>query len=243
MQGYLRALSAELLKYRRTMAVWLALGIPTLIAGLAWMVLTQTELANREPDQRWQVMVGFTVQTWSTTCLHIGGAILIGMLWGLEHSSNQLKHVLAQPVSRHAMFWAKTTGILGLIAVGTLMLSALTSAVALMVGIGPVRWDITFGSPFRAFVAFLPSMAIVSWVAQRYSSFALPLILGVVGLIIGSLAASSDDYWRFVPWAWSLQAALGSDEVQEQALLLALGGGVLVLLGSWLHFSRADTPS
>lgn len=243
MQGYLRCLSAELLKYRRTLALWLAVGIPTLITGLAWIVLTQSGLENRGDDARWQVLEGFTAQTWATTCLHIGGAILIGMLWGLEHSSNQLKHVLAQPVSRHAMFWAKTTGILALIALGTLVLSALTSGMAVMIGIGPVRWDVTLETPFRAFVAMLPTFALVSWVAQRFTSFALPLILGVVGLIVGGLASSSEDYWMFVPWAWSLQSVFGDDEVQRMALTLALSGGGVLLAASWRHFCRADTPS
>ena len=243
MQSYLRALSAEVLKYRRTMALWLAVGIPALIAGLSWLILTQTDLANRPAETRWEVMAGFTAQTWSTSCLHIGGAILIGMLWGLEHSSNQLKHVLAQPPSRHAMFWAKTTGILGLIGIGTLVLCALCSLVAIACDMGDLRWDVTFAAPFRAYVAALPAMALVSWVAQRYSSFALPLILGVVGLIIGTLAASSSDYWSYVPWAWSLQAANGGAEVQTRALTLGLSTGALALLASWVHFFRADTPS
>lgn len=243
MQNYLRCLSAEVLKYRRTMALWLAIGIPALLAAISWLILTQTELANRPAEARWQVMKGFTSQTWATSCLHIGGAILIGMLWGLEHSSNQLKHVLAQPPSRHAMFWAKTTGILGLIGLGTLVLCALSSAVALACGMGDLRWDITLHAPFRAYVAALPTMALVSWVAQRYSSFALPLILGVVGLIVGGIASSSEDYWPFVPWAWSLQAALGDAEVQGRALVLSVCGGSVALVGSWLHFLRADTPS
>ncbi|MFT7536079.1 MAG: hypothetical protein ACI85K_002033 [Hyphomicrobiaceae bacterium] len=243
MQSYLRALSAEILKYRRTMALWLALGIPTLITGIAWIVLTQSKMATADTDSRWSVLAGFVVQSWSTTCLHIGGAILIGMLWGLEHNSNQLKHVLAQPVSRHAMFWAKTTGILGLIALGTLLLCTLSSLVAIAVGIGPVRWEITFEGPFRAYLGWLPTMAMVSWVAQRFSSFALPLILGVIGVIVGTIVTMSEEYWSFVPWTWSMLAANGSDDVPNQAVALALSCGTLTLIGSWLHFWKADTPS
>ena len=244
MRGYLRALVAELLKYRRTVALWLALGIPALIAGLAWVILTQSELANAEADRKWAVLLGATAQNWVTTCLPIGGAILIGMVWGLEHSSNQLKSILAQPPSRHAIFWAKTTGIFALIAIGTTFLGLLTAMVALAVGIGPVRWDVAFEIPFRALLGALPALALISWLAQRFSSFALPLIAGVAGLVIGGVASNSEEYWPYVPWSWSIVASMGADSsAKATALALGLGVGIAALAGSWLHFFRADAPT
>lgn len=244
MQGYLRSLSAEVLKCRRTMAVWLALGIPVLIIGLAWLVLTISNLADAGNEQKWRFLQNITAEMWTSTCLPIGGAILIGMLWGLEHGSNQLKHILAQPPSRHATFWAKTTGILVLIALGTALLGVLCAALATMLGIGPVQWDVAFERPFRAFAASLPTIALVSWLAQRFASFALPVILGVVGMVCGNIAALSDQYWVYVPWAWSSIAANGSDpEVQQQAMLLSLAVGVALLALSWWQFARADAPN
>lgn len=245
MQGYSRALVAEIMKYRRTMAVWLAIGIPTLLVGLAWIVLTQSDVADKSVDVKWRALMGVTSQTWVMTCLPIGGAILIGMLWGFEHNSNQLKHILAQPPSRHAIFWAKTTGIFTLIALGTAILGVLASLLALGLDMGPIRVEAVFGIPFRALLGSVPALALISWVAQRFTSFALPLILGVVGLVVAGFAAQSD-YWQFVPWAWSIVAAMGGDEIpdgQATALGLATGFGALTLAGSWLQFARADTAN
>ncbi len=244
MSGFLRALSAEALKYRRTAALWLALGIPVLIVGVAWIVLTQSDLASASADRKWRFVQGITAQMWVTTCLPIGGAILIGMLWGLEHGSNQWKHILAQPPSRHAVFWAKTTGILALIALGTAFLGLLCMLLVAVTGIGPVRWSVAFEMPFRAYLASLPTMALVSWLAQRMSSFALPLILGVAGLVLGGVAANSEQYWVYVPWSWSLVASIGDDEgARTTALLLGGTFGTATLFASWLHFCRADSPA
>ena len=243
MAGFARSLVAEAMKYRRTAALWLATGIPVLIIGLAWVALTQSDLANAETERKWRALRGITAQSWVTMCLPIGGAILIGLLWGLEHGSNQLKHVLAQPPSRHATFWAKTTGIFALIALGTALLGVLCSLLALVLGMGPVRWDVAFGIPFRAYAASLPTIALVSWVAQRFTSFTWPLILGVVGIVVGGIAAQSDEYWHLVPWAWSIIGAMGANhDSSDTAIVLALASGTLVLGASWVHFWRADTP-
>ncbi|MFK7742749.1 MAG: ABC transporter permease [Planctomycetota bacterium] len=243
MAGYLRALSAEVLKYRRTTAVWLAFGIPVLIIVLAGIVLTQSDVAEASVERKWNALQGITAQTWVTMCLPIGGAILIGMLWGIEHGSNQLKHILAQPPSRAAQFWAKTTGIFALIALGTAFLGVLCAGLATVLGMGPVRWEVAFELPFRALAGAVPTLGLISWLAQRYSSFALPVILGVVGVVVGGIAGSSPDHWLYVPWSWSMIASIAGDGDDRQlALLLGLGVGALVLLGSMVDFVRSDSP-
>ncbi len=134
--------------------------------------------------------------------------------------------------------------LLALIALGTAFLGVLCMLLVTITGIGPVHWSVAFETPFRAYLASLPTMALISWLAQRMSSFALPLILGVAGLVLGGVASNSEEYWFYVPWSWSLVASIGDDgSARATALLLGAGGGTLTLLASWLHFCRADSPA
>lgn len=242
MQLYARALWAEIGKYRRTAALWLALGIPVLIATLVVLIFTLSNVASRAVDEQWGILGQILTGLWVGTSLPIGAAILTGMIWNLEHGSGHLKHVLTLPPSRGAVFFGKTVGTLGLLACGTAFLGVLLTAVTVALGMGSPRLEIVFGVPFVALVAALPGIALVSWVAQRCTAFAWPMILGVAGLIVGTVGAQSEDYWPFVPWAWSLLAVDGPPEVAANALLLALAGGTALVAGSCAHFCRADAP-
>ena len=244
MRLFTRALWAEIGKYRRTAALWLTLGIPLLVTGLVLLILTLSNLAERTVEQRWDAVQQILFGLWVNTCLPIGAAILTGLIWGLEHSSGHLKHVMSLPPSRTAVFLAKSTGIVGLLACGTAFLGVLMTIATAAIGMTPLRPDVVFGMPFTALVGALPAIALVSWVAQRCTAFAWPMILGVAGLIIGSVGMQSEEYWSYIPWAWSpLAASIGAPpDVARNALLLALGGGAVLLAGSWVHFRRADAP-
>ena len=242
MRTIARACWAESHKYRRTTAMWLALGVPVLVAGLIFVSFSQRYFTEKPIDWKWSKMLGFLLGIWVQMALPCGSAILIGLLWGLEHSSNQMKHVLVLPPSRSAFFMAKLFGVLAMLAMGTVLLCALIAGVCFMLGMSPLHLGVVVAVPVKGLIGTLPAICLVFWVAQRSRNFAWPVSLGMVGMILGLVSSQSDKYWGFVPWSWGTIAAGGNGEAAIHAIYLALAVSVALILGAWLHFIRADAP-
>lgn len=242
MRSFGRALVAELKKMRSTAALWLALGIPLLVGALMFLVWNSEQMATRPMEARWGFSTGILLSIWTSMALPMGAAILIGLLWGLEHHSGHLKHVLALPPSRGQVFWAKSLAHLMLLLLGTLCLSGALCLAAGLTDMTPLRFDVLLRLPLLSLLGSLPAVALVSWVAQRSGNFVLPMGLGVVGMVVGLIAAESPKYWHYVPWSWGIVAARDAPEQLLEVRSLALGFGLLISCLAWLHFLRRDAP-
>jgi hypothetical protein len=227
---------------RSTPALWLALGIPVLVAGLVLIVWSTENFNAQSLDERWNMSFGILHSLWASMALPMGGAILIGLLWGLEHNSGHLKHMLALPASRSHVFWAKQLSHVLLLLLGTLVLEACLLLAANLADMTSVRSAVLVRLPLMALLGSLPALTLVSWLAQRKVNFVLPMGLGVVGMIVGLLASNSQEFWRDVPWSWGLIAAGGNPEALNLVVGLSLGTTLIFSCLAWLHFLRSDAP-
>ena len=104
----LRALSAEILKTKRTLAFWMTLVTPAVVCILQLlMLLCWTGQYGAELGDAWIASSQNTYALWAILALPLFITLETALLAQTEHSEKHWKHLFAQPIPRWAAYAAK----------------------------------------------------------------------------------------------------------------------------------------
>jgi len=244
-----RTLSAELLKTKRTLAVWL-----TLLAPLSIMLLVlalyfqQGEQRSRQADL-WHMLIQTSLVLWSLLMLPLFVTLETGLLSALEHHNKTWKQLYALPVPRWAVYASKQVIALGLIGLSMIVLAAMIVGMGLLFRVIRPAWS--FGAPIpwatllqSVTLGYLASWLIVSlhlWVSARWPSFVVAMGVGIVTTVAGVIVINSD-WAKVYPWTLPGWVARGSLQGEAFAVSLALGvvGGIAIALAGGWDVTRRD---
>ena len=243
----LRALHAELLKLKRTLAFRVVFVLPFLVATLQFFVAWRTE--KFAPGFKlWETAPSTSLQIWAVFMLPLLITLETALLNGIEHSDKQWKHIFALPVPRYAVYFAKVIVAQALVLISTLILGALIVVVGVAVmqlrpelansGSPPYGWIAKYVA--LVWIASWLIIAIHTWVSTRWSGFPIPLGAGIGGTFFALFAASAA-IGKFYPWLLPLNLFLPG-RFTSAIVLGAVGGIVVVLLGCF-EFVRRDVLS
>jgi len=241
----LRALHAEQLKMKRTLAFWLAPLAPLVIIALQVAMVMQRQAYYRaqEVANAWIEYAGQTVFLWAILMLPLFITLETALLANLEHGSGQWKHLFALPVPRGAIYAAKQVSSLAIIGLSMAALYAyiVASGFALRVltpGLGleaPVPWWDLFRHVALPFLASWLILAIHTWVGLRWQSFVVASAAGIAAMVVAVVMFESD-WAQWYPWTLPGLVANGVESGQDVLPLVLIGslGGVgVALLGGW----------
>ena len=194
-----RALSAELLKTKRTLAFWLALLAPWPIILLALINFMQNyEWLKRE--ELWPTLIHNVFVLWNLLMQPLFITLETGLLNALEHNHKMWKQLCALPVPRWAMYASKQIVALGLIGLSNIALAAMTVGVGLL--IRALRPHLSFSAPIpwvplaqSAVLGYLAAGLILSlhlWVSARWPSFVAAMGAGIVTTVAGVVVINSE---------------------------------------------------
>ena len=242
----LRALYAELLKLRRTMAFRMVFVTPLLVALLQFFALWRTKKFGAD-FRLWEMLPNNMLAIWAVFMMPLLITLETALLNGIEHADRQWKHILALPVPRHTVYLAKFVTAQALTALSTLVLCVLTLLVGLAVmrlrpelaGSGPLPYAWLAKHAALVWLAAWLIVAIHTWVSIRWSGFALALGTGIAGTFFALFAASAS-VGEYYPWL--LPMNVFSAERFATALWLGAAGGALAALLGCLDFVRRDVP-
>jgi hypothetical protein len=253
-----RALHAELLKLKRTLAFRVIFVLPFFIALLQFFVIWRTKKIPADFNL-WQGHVTNSFQIWAIFMLPLLIALETALLNGIEHADKQWKHLFALPVPRHSIYFAKFIVAQGLILASTLVLALLTVIVGVVatylrpelagalavqnsgsvahftVGSVPVFWIAKLA--LEVWLAAWFIIAIHTWISMRWAGFPIPLGVGIGGTFFALFAASA---WIGKYYPWLLPMNLFLDGRFTTALALGISGGLIVALLGCLEFVRRD---
>jgi len=252
MNEIVRAVAAERLKLKRTLAWRIAIGAPLTIVLLNFMVSRRSN-AGRPED----VLLGFaqlTLTTWTIVVLPLYTALAAALVAALEHQGNNWKHLFALPVERRSIFVAKWTAGVGLLLVSSLVLPAavgmaseVLKAIQPALRGTPVPVALVTIRSLQVFCATGLMLSIQLWVSLRWPSFIAGLAVGIgaVMILLGGVARAGlgTIVIYLYPWALPPTAMARMAEVHPDRLLVSFEGvvvGVLVAaVGCW-RLSRLD---
>jgi len=249
MAALARALSAEALKLKRTLALWLVIVLPAAVVFLLFInYLQRGEYLVQADVDSWLWMTQNILVFWATLFLPLFTALEIALLAGLEHSEKNWKHLFALPVPRWTIYTAKLLAGLGIVGLGQMAIWGWTILAGLGLrvlkpGLGfesSFPWLQILGWLFRVYLASWFMVAIHTWISVRWPSLVVSIGAGIAA-VIGSLVITNTELWRIYPWALPAVVADGfiENKVQLVAIAISLIGGVIVgVVGCWETIRR-----
>ncbi len=245
----LRAVSAESLKLKGTLALRLCFIAPGLVVLLSvlQLLLSKGGQPLATPALAWERFIQGVMLLWAFLMLPLYVTLQSALLAGLEHGERQWKHLLALPVPRSAHYLGKLIILIGMVMLATLVLAVLIplGGGVLMqlhnpLGIGgAVPW--TFLG-LRALVILAASGCIIGlhlWIALRWTSFTVAVATGMTATVAGFLIGQSARFGPWYPWTLPMQVFAGQGELMGQVALAGVVGGlVAVALGLWDFLRR-----
>lgn len=235
-------LVADLIKLRGSLVLLVMAVPPVMMTVLGVLVIISGNSAGDWPRT---ALSGTAI--WAYFLLPMTATGLTALLAQLEHSTGVWSHILATGTPRWQIFLSK-----GLIAF------ALMGATSLLVGLAIFTSGHVGGlvlpaealegiPPYGQIVSILMKMWVASLlvtafqlaIALRFSSFALPVSVGIGGTFVAVAATSSQ--WGLV-FPWLMPVNVLASEPDRAALAIAIGGigGLAALAAMIIWLSRRD---
>ncbi|HRG14775.1 MAG TPA: ABC transporter permease [Pseudomonadota bacterium] len=210
-----RLIAVELFKLRRTLALFVALVLPGVIALLYALMLAQRGKAFMGlPEQAWNALFQANLSGWVMLGLTLFVALEAALVVGVEHQHGGWKRLFAAPIDATRLFAAKTLVVFGLVLVSLASLWFWTVVFGNFVALAMPELAMPFGAPDAGSLILLAKVAAASTlivalhvaIAARWPAIAVSLGSGIVAMI-GLVIAASSKWMKFYPWFFPLSAA------------------------------------
>lgn len=246
-----RALRAERLKLRHTLAAAMVGLAPCMVAALTVLQLSLRTLHGQAPGSAaaaWLSLANGLFVFWSFLMLPLFVTLQAALLAHAEHSNACWKHLLALPLPAWSHYAAKACVLLAMVAVSTVLLAALVPAAGWVLmraqpalglaGAPPWRWLIVHA--LECVAAAMVLMAIQLWVAMRWRSFTVGVFVGITGTVAGFLVGQSARLGPWFPWSMPLHVFATDGAHTVRVVMAGLLGGVALMLAGMVAFGRRE---
>lgn len=247
MAALARALSAETLKLNRTLALAMVFVSPLVVVVLN--ILNLVRMSQFSPEvlpEGWRYMIQNSLALWIALMLPLFITLETALMAGLEHNSQQWKHLFALPIPRGSVYAAKQIMAFGVSALGLIVLliaAWLSGLIVMALGVDTVTfeaqypWGLAFQVAGFAYLLSAFIVAIHTWVANRWASFPVAAGVGMTATVINFFLINSETWSKIFPWSLPINALLlmiDGTPVTAQPVIIALVGAVVVsIVGGW----------
>lgn len=239
MSALVRALRAERIKLRHTLAAWMVPLAPGVILLLSLVQLGFAHVpppGPTDPMAAWKHFCQGMFTLWLFLMLPLFITLQAALLAGLEHGHHQWKHLLALPVPRRTHFMAKLCMLMAMVAASTLLIAVATPLVGwVIMQLNPAQgltgsppWAWLVSRALASIVAAGALMALQGWVALRWQSFTVAVSVGTAGMVSGFLIGQSDRLGHWFPWSMPVQVFLRDGVHLWFVLVAGLVAGVAI---------------
>jgi hypothetical protein len=239
---FLRVLTTECLKLKRTLALWMVLVSPLVMVLIEFAVTAKGARGLiHDGKDAWPPMVRQTVEVWTLLMMPMFVTLETSLLAGLENTAKNWKSLLALPAPRWTVYVSKLVVTIALLwAAHAVLIGGTIGSGRLLKLLHP---DLSLGSmplsPFvvpmlRVSVSALLAVAIQHWVSLRWQSYTVAMGFGMCAMIIGIFAIQSSLLGSWFPWSLPIRAVLNGAAGQDRITAVAVvGATVAAALGCW----------
>lgn len=252
MSPLLRALWAERLKLRGTLAAWMCVVAPAVVVGVYVLQISFSNFpASRSPmpgDEAWAALVQAVLVLWAFLMLPLLVTLQAALLAGLDHQGNQWKHLLALAPPRHVHYLAKLLALAALVGLSQLAMFALLplGGAVLMLAkpafglAGTPPWGLLARELGEIYAACLLLVALHTWIALRWRSFAVAVGVGMGATVTGFLIGQSGRFGPWYPWSLPMQTLASDPAVAPQVVAYSALAAVAVAALGLAWFRRCE---
>ena len=242
----LPVLRSEWYKFRKSMSVPVILAGP-LVAFLSGLTARRFPVnAENAEFNEWVLALMMVNFKYALIFLPLVTGILAAMICRYEHQAGGWKQLLALPVTRGRIFFAKyALLVLIVLAVQLLYLAAVYAAGMIKGYTDPFPLPTVCKSAFGGWVASFPLVALQLWMSVMWKSFAAPFAVNVVFTLPAILAVNSERFGPYYPWAQPFSMMYPGNHADDiffvpwEQLLTVVGGSfVLFFAAGYVYFQR-----
>ncbi|GHA86179.1 ABC transporter permease [Cognatilysobacter bugurensis] len=237
----LRCVRAEFAKLRGSLALVLCIIAPATVAVLMALIFNR----HGGGDTPWRMYLLGNAATWAYFMLPMTVTALTVLAAQMEHGPRLWSHLLALPIPRRHIFFAKACAVMLLCAGMTALLAllapllgyvsdAVTPGRALT---GPIAWSELLGVLSRIYASAWLLVSIQLWAALRWRSFVPPLALGIGGTFV-AVAATGSELGPYFPWLIPTNALATDPASADIALAMGIVGGALCTAAMAIDLAR-----
>jgi hypothetical protein len=252
MSAFMRCLSAEILKTRRTIYLLGVIALPTILTLFNFLLLLGIERDSgyyAKPNG-WLSYEHNTITFWAILVLPFLIVLVCAFVAHQEHDTHQWRRLMCLAVPRAPIYLAKLALVMGLCLLSSailwgenLLFGSLLAILRPELGL-PIQaiapWDMLL--PYLAIFSYaLLIMAIHFWFSLRANNFVLSIGLGLALILAGFFLNEVDVVRAIFPWSLpALVYKAGSLQAGEVGLAYSLIGCVAVSAAGCLDFARHD---
>ena len=251
MTALLRALDAERLKLRGTLAAWTCVIGPATVVALYVLQLSVSRIPASyvaDPTRAWLSYSQSVMVLWLFLMLPLLISLQSALLAGLEHADRHWKHLLALPLPRGVHYLAKLIALAAMVATGFIVLLVLLPLGGWVLMQVKPAFGLAglpdFGAWLRAaglaFAASMLMVALHTWISIRWRSFTVAVSLGMAATVAGFLIGQSERFGPWYPWSMPMQVLAGKGEHGLSVAVAGLIGAVLVAGLGLADFRRRE---
>lgn len=243
-----RALGAELMKLRRTLALRLTFLAP-MLAGLLGLLVQSAAVSRGRGDLAgtfWESDIRSSLTVWAVFLMPLLITVETALLSGIEHAERQWKHLFALPAPRYAIYLAKFGVAQTLVLLSTLLVALFITLAGWLL----ISWHPSLSAAGRAPLLMIFSQALECWlaaglilstnlwVAIRWPGFTVPLAVGIAGTFFAIFAESAKAA-EYYPWLLPMNVLSGGARLRT-ALIVGIAGGLVVTVLGCIDFMRRE---
>lgn len=244
---FFRVLWTECLKLRRTLALWMVLASPMVVVVLQFLIgYFGADALRRDTPDVWRELVNNTVLLWTLLMMPLFVTLETSLLAGLEHTEKNWKHLLALPAPRWTVYMSKLAVAVAmlwaahaLLIVGTLASGTALRALQPALELSALPWSPLVLPLVKISASAMLALTIQHWVSLRWQSFTAAMGFGMCTMVIGFVAANSNEWGPRCPWSLALHT-LRAGTAASHLLIASLGGAVVVAALGCREFSRRE---
>jgi ABC-2 type transport system permease protein len=249
----IRALRAEVIKLRRTLALTLIFVAPLAVVLLSVLnfLRASTFFFGEELDA-WEWLIRNTIGLWALLLLPLLIALETALIGGLEHQNGGWKHLFVLAIPRWVSYIAKQLMVLLMIGVSCLILMLGILAAGILVQLLNLRPEVTFSEiPWQKFIiatslVYLAAWLLITihtWVGLRFRQFTVAMGVAIIFVLAGFMIANVD-LGIYFPWSMPILSVAAVFDHQgsgiDTLLLLNIFGMILITPLACLDLIRRD---
>lgn len=244
----LKLLSIELLKVKRSQALWMMFTIPLVVVLLNLLMLLKRTAIGALGDTHWARFWMGNTMLWCYFMMPLSIALITSLRNGHEHKNQTWRLMLTLPVSQRQLYVTKAVLAWLFVAGANAILIIATAFAIALLGLAGASQTSAFVFPMLVFwgkvsLACMPVLMIQHALSWRVRNLVLPLAVGVMATM-GITQIGSSEHWVWYPWSYALMAANGSDPaMQSQALMLAAGVGAALFAATALVLGERENET
>lgn len=251
MSHYGRALYAEVLKLKGTLALRLTLIAPLVVVALVtlqWLLQRNSPVGkDATPESVWVDYTGAIVGIFTFLMLPLYITLQSALLAQLEHQDRQWKHLLALPLPRSSFYLAKLV-VLALLVLLSMLLLALV-----LIPLGGQLLQLRASIPFggwpdiaellqrvgEVYLCTSLLIALHTFIALRWKSFTVAVSIGMSATVMGFIIGQSPEFGPWFPWTMPMQP-LTKHPAPEIVMLVSGVAALMVTVAAAFEFSRRE---